>query len=76
MNCFLVLGRCSADDIPVGFFPSREEAMRHAEGMTGDDVLAVAKHLGMSVSSPDYVSVVEFNPNGAPQRIVGQREFD
>lgn len=69
MNGFLVLGRATIDDIPLGLFMRREDAAAFAANVDVAYVRKVAHDvMGLDVSEVHAVGIVEFK-GGEPTRL-------
>ena len=69
MNGFLLMARCGMDDVPLGLYPGRADALNHALGLSPADVRRAAEAvLHVDVSDVIGLGVVEFVA-GAPQMI-------
>jgi hypothetical protein len=76
MNGFLVLGRCSADDVPMRLFATRGEAWEFAREVDADDVRTSAELVSrVSVSDILAVAVVEFR-DGVAVRVEKVKDLD
>lgn len=65
MNGFLVLLCCLMDDIPVGLFPTQEEAMEFGRSLDEYPSENVEETFGIDLSEAVCVKSVEFR-NGVP----------
>jgi hypothetical protein len=69
MNGFLVVGRCSSDDVPLWLCSTLDEAQAFARAVSAADVRAADEAVyGCWPSSVECVHVVEFR-DGRPGRV-------
>lgn len=76
MNGFLVIGRCSRDDVPMELCATREAALAVIEALTPEHVIGTAL-LSMQVEVKHVINlgIIQFI-NGIPGRIEIIKDFD
>lgn len=60
LSGYLVIWRHNMDDVPVGLFANREEALKVAQTMSFQTGYAIARKLGIDCSTPVCFAVCEF----------------
>ena len=68
-DMYLVLQRCTMDDIPIGLFNSQSIAEDAASTVPiwGPRVKAACKALEIDPTTPVNTAVLRFNPDGTPR---------
>lgn len=76
MNGWLVVARCTMDDLLLGLFATEEEARKFARLWDEDQVLKVARKFELEISPGSLIclSILEF-VKGEPQRYIIVKEF-
>lgn len=76
MTGYVVIWRHTMDDVPVGLFSDRAEAIKVAETMTRRAAKATADALGFEVSTPVCFTVVHFEKGKAVDFLSVDRDDD
>lgn len=58
---FLIVARCTLDDIPMAILPTRERAEDYVRGVTGADIQAAAAATSFATSDVQGIDVIEFS---------------
>lgn len=76
MNGYLVLARCSIDDIPLRLFHNKSAAVAYAQTVTQAEVFKVAREVfTLDTSQVIVIDVVQFE-DGIPTDVEMAAEFE
>jgi hypothetical protein len=69
LSGYLVIWRHTMDDVPLGLFEKKTDALKMAQTISHRKAYQLSHHLGIDCSTPVCFVVAEFE-NGAPQDLI------